>query len=96
MSYMIPQFLAMDLDIDKISALVTGSCGALVLSLIGLWWQSRQIERMGVVIEEKNKEILSVAKEAIACITNTTILNKSTQASLTAISQQLNRMEAHK
>lgn len=92
----IPQFLAVDLDFDKMSALVTGSYGALFLSLVGLWWQSRQIERMSAIIESKNQEILSVAKEAIACITNTTMLSQSTQAWQTATTQQLNRMEDHK
>lgn len=90
-------------ELQKLDPLLTGPvCGLLVLSA-WVYFQRKDaeemrkvIQQMSIIIEGKNAEILEIAREAIACITNTTMISQSTQASLTAISQQLNRMESHK
>lgn len=93
---MIPHTLAFEFDVAQIGALLTGSCGALVLAVGGLWWQSRQVDKLGTLLQDKDKEILALAKEAIACITNVTILSQSTQVWQATTTAQLNRMEDHK
>jgi len=90
-------------ELQKLAPLLAGPvCGLVVLSA-WVFFQRKDAEEMKKVVQQmsgiiqtKDAEILEIAREAIACITNTTTIGQSTQASLTAITQQLNRMESHK
>jgi predicted negative regulator of RcsB-dependent stress response len=87
-------------EIQKLAPLLAGPVCGLIVLVAWVYFQRKDademkkvIQQLNATIQSKDAEILAVAKEAIACITNTTMISQSTQARLTSITQQLNRME---
>lgn len=75
---------------------ITGSTGALVLSCVANWYQSREKREMQQIIAKKDDDLKGLTRESIAGITTLAGLNQANQewqrqtsATLSAIKDSL-------